>query len=223
MPPSIGTAVQLLMQHCYIPAPRSIYAGVHKLPAGSLLTVPIDHTNGDLPEPVRWWDIRDVADLQRSAVFSGSQEDAINRLEELLSDAVGARMLSDVPLGAFLSGGIDSSLVVALMQKQSSQPVQTFSIGFDEEQYNEATHAKAVASHLGTQHTELYVTPQQARDVIPQLPTMSTNHSLTRRRSPRTWSHSLHASTSRCHCPETAATNCSADTTATSICFHAGG
>ncbi|MHC4879106.1 MAG: asparagine synthase (glutamine-hydrolyzing) [Planctomycetota bacterium] len=166
------TAVQLLMQHCYIPAPRSIYAGIRKLPAGSLLTVPIDHTNGDLPEPVRWWDIRDVADLQRSAVFSGSQEDAINRLEELLSDAVGARMLSDVPLGAFLSGGIDSSLVVALMQKQSSQPVQTFSIGFDEEQYNEATHAKAVASHLGTQHTELYVTPQQARDVIPQLPTM---------------------------------------------------
>jgi asparagine synthase (glutamine-hydrolysing) len=166
------TAVQLLMQHCYIPASRSIYESVQKLPPGGMLTVPCDWKSPDLPQPVRWWDIRQVADSQRQTAEAGASEDAVDCLETLLRDAVGSRMLSDVPLGAFLSGGIDSSLVVALMQHLSSRPVKTFSIGFEEDGYNEATHAKAVAEHLGTEHTELYVTPQQARDVIPHLPTM---------------------------------------------------
>jgi asparagine synthase (glutamine-hydrolysing) len=102
----------------------------------------------------------------------GNDYEAINLLETHLLTAVGEQMVADVPLGAFLSGGIDSSTVVALMQAQSPRPVKTFTIGFHEAGYNEATHAKAIAKHLGTDHTELYVTPQEAMAVIPQLPTL---------------------------------------------------
>lgn len=164
------TAVQLLLQHSCIPAPRTIYEQVFKLSPGSMLTVGADAESAVLPRPVRWWDIRQIAERQRALPCEMSSDEAIDQLEHLLSDAVQARMLADVPLGAFLSGGIDSSLVVALMQQQSSRPVQTFSIGFEETDYDEATYARSVAGHLGTQHTELYVTPRQARDVIPQLP-----------------------------------------------------
>ncbi len=167
------TSVQLLMQHSYVPLPRSIYSNVRKLPPGTMLTVPLDWSEPGLPQPVTWWDARFRAEeLRACGDTSKTIGDPIEHLEKLLRDAVGSRMLSDVPLGAFLSGGIDSSLVVALMQQQSSRPVKTFSIGFEEDAYNEATYAKAVAEHLGTEHTELYVTPQQARDVIPNLPTM---------------------------------------------------
>jgi len=166
------TSVQLLMQHSYVPSPRSIYAGVWKLPPGCLVTVPMEWQEPELPQPARWWNIKHRVEEIRRANSSVEQSESIGQLDSLLRDAVSLRMLSDVPLGAFLSGGIDSSLVVALMQQQSSRPVKTFSIGFEEDGYNEATHAKAVAEHLGTEHTELYVTPQQARDVIPNLPTM---------------------------------------------------
>ena len=104
--------------------------------------------------------------------FKGDDSDAVEAVHTVLSDAVRAQMISDVPLGAFLSGGIDSSTIVALMQAQSSRKVRTFSIGFEEKQFDEAAHAKAVADHLGTEHTELYVSSRDALDVIPRLPTV---------------------------------------------------
>ena len=160
-------ALALLMRHNYINAPHSIYQGIYKLPPGHVLTVSLRQREPKL-EP--FWSLPAVAEGGVARPFSGTPEQATNALEALLKSAVQQQMLADVPLGAFLSGGIDSSTVVALMQAQSSQPVKTFTIGFNEEGYNEAVHAKVVARHLGTDHTELYVTPQQALEVIPKLP-----------------------------------------------------
>ncbi|MDQ2732342.1 MAG: asparagine synthase C-terminal domain-containing protein, partial [Armatimonadota bacterium] len=120
--------------------------------------------------PVPFWSARDVAEAGRGSLFGGSEAEAVDELDTILRDAIRLRMVADVPLGAFLSGGIDSSAVVALMQAQSTRPVRTFSIGFHESGYNEAHHARAVAQHLGTQHTELYVSSAEAIDVIPRLP-----------------------------------------------------
>ncbi len=160
-------ALCLLLRHNYIPAPYSIYQGIAKLEPGCLLSVSCDQ-----PEPRIWkyWDMVDVAHTGIKNQFTGTLNEAVDALEQLAKDAVRQQMMADVPLGAFLSGGIDSSTVVALMQAQSSRSVKTFTIGFNEKGYNEAEHAKAVARHLGTEHTELYVTPQQAMDVIPRLP-----------------------------------------------------
>ena len=162
-------SLSLLMRHNYIPAPHSIYRGIFKLRAGSLLTVSLDRR-----EPVieAYWSLMNVAVSGNRSPLDGSPQEIVDELEGLLKSAVRQQMVADVPLGAFLSGGIDSSTVVALMQAQSDRPVKTFTIGFHEEGYNEAVHAKAVARHLGTDHTELYVTPQQALDVIPKLPTL---------------------------------------------------
>lgn len=162
-------ALALYMRHNCIGGKHSIYTGVLKLEPGHMLTV-----SSTSPEPVvrSWWSAAEVATLGVAQSFVGSHDEAVNALETLLRDAVGQQMMADVPLGAFLSGGIDSSTVVALMQAQSSRPVRTFSIGFHEEGYNEAVHAKAVARHLGTDHTELYVTPEQALAVIPKLPSL---------------------------------------------------
>lgn len=160
-------ALALLMRHNYIPAPYSIYQGIAKLEPGCLLSLSLAE-----PQPHVWkyWDTAAVAREGLANPFGGSTEQAVEELERLAKDAVRQQMIADVPLGAFLSGGIDSSTVVALMQAQSSRPVKTFTIGFNEEGYNEALHAKAVARHLGTEHTELYVTPEQAMAVIPRLP-----------------------------------------------------
>ena len=160
-------ALCLLLMHNYIPAPYSIYLGIAKLEPGTLLTVSLAN-----PEPKIWkyWDAIDVARAGVAKPFAGTSLQAVDALEVLAKDAVRQQMVADVPLGAFLSGGVDSSTVVALMQAQSTRPVKTFTIGFNEEGYNEAVHAKAVARHLGTEHTELYVTPQQAMEVIPLLP-----------------------------------------------------
>jgi len=161
------SALALLMRHSYIPAPYSIYQGICKLRPGCLLTVSIKQRE---PRIVPFWSGKQAVEEGRSSPFEGSASEATSALETLLLDAVGQQMVADVPLGAFLSGGVDSSTVVALMQAQSARPVCTFSIGFNDDIYNEAAHAKAVAQHLGTDHTEMYVSPQDAMDVIPRLP-----------------------------------------------------
>lgn len=162
-------ALALYMRHNCIGGSHSIYTGIHKLPPGYLLTV-----SAAAPELMlrQWWSSAAVAKQGVAQPFAGTPDQAVDALEALLRDAVAQQMMADVPLGAFLSGGIDSSTVVALMQAQSSRPVRTFSIGFHEDGYNEAEHARAVAKHLGTDHTELYVTPEQALAVIPKLPTL---------------------------------------------------
>ena len=164
-------AVCLLLRHGYIPAPHSIFTGIRKLLPGHLLSITAPES-GSLPEAHPYWSARDAVTSGRAERFSGSPAEAVTELETLLRDAVKCRMVSDVPLGAFLSGGVDSSTVVALMQEVSGRPVRTFSIGFEDEEFNEAHYAGEVARHLGTEHTELYVTPQQCRDVVPLLPGM---------------------------------------------------
>ncbi len=159
-------ALTLLLRHNYIPAPYSIYQGICKLMPGTILSVRADGSR----EEVYYWSARETAECDVAESFAGSEAKAVEVLEWLLSRSVGRQMVADVPLGAFLSGGVDSSTIVALMQAQSPRPVKTFTIGFNEADYNEAEHAMAIARHLGTDHTELYVTPQEAMDVIPRLP-----------------------------------------------------
>lgn len=164
-------ALCLYMRHNYIPAPHSIYQHIYKLLPGTILTVPADARGIEDVAAVGYWSVRDAVTAGQCDRFD-ADGDAIEALEEALKRAVSYRMVSDVPLGAFLSGGVDSSTVVALMQAQSSRSVKTFSIGFREAEYDEAVHARRVAAHLGTDHTELYVTPEEAMDVIPLLPSM---------------------------------------------------
>lgn len=160
-------AIALMMRHNYIPAPYSIFRNISKLRPAHLLTL---RENDPEPRIECYWDSILMAEQGQLNPFEGSPEEAVDRLEALLRQSLAGQMMADVPLGAFLSGGIDSSSVVAVMQSMSGQPVRTFSIGFNEEGFNEAAHAKAVAEHLGTQHTELYVSPQDALAVIPRLP-----------------------------------------------------
>lgn len=153
------------MLHKYVPQPRSIYKDVFKLMPGHLLEV----GPGDAPRTICYWDLRSIAAGATGARLALTRIEAAERLEALLLDAVGRRMVSDVPLGAFLSGGIDSSAVVALMQARSPRPVRTFTVGFDDPRFDEAPRAAAVAGHLGTDHTELAVGPRDALDIIPDL------------------------------------------------------
>lgn len=161
-------ALALYLRHNYIPAPYSIYRDVYKLLPGNILSIGDCNT----PNSVPYWSAREVARTGVTDPFGGTEADAIVQLDGLLREAVNLRMVADVPLGAFLSGGVDSSMVVALMQAQSRRPVDTFTIGFYEDGYNEAEDARAVARLLGTNHTELYVTPEEAMAVIPRLPTL---------------------------------------------------
>ena len=151
----------------YVPAPLSIFEGIYKLMPGHSVVI----QNGVLGSPTPFWELSEVIAGSRENQFE-TEKETLQILESALTESVASHMVADVPLGAFLSGGIDSSTVVALMQRQSTQPIRTFSIGFYEEGYNEAEHAAAIAKHLGTAHTELYITDREARDVIPDLPDM---------------------------------------------------
>ena len=153
------------LRFAYVPGPATIFEGVNKLQPGHMLTL----RAGDEPRAKAFWSALDVASAGIAARLDIGDEEATERLDALLSDAVGRRMIADVPLGAFLSGGIDSSTVVALMQAQSARPVKSFTIGFAERDYDEATNARAVAKHLGTDHPELAVTPAEAQAAIPTL------------------------------------------------------
>ena len=162
------SAIALLLRRNCIPAPHTVFEDVRKLEAGSVLTVRAPRSRDVVPVP--FWDAGEIAARGLEHRFSGDDHEAVDELETLLRDAVQLRMIADVPLGAFLSGGVDSSTVVALMQAQSDRPVRTFSIGTHAAEYDEAQHARRVAEHLGTDHTELYVTPEHALSVVPRLP-----------------------------------------------------
>ncbi|MBL4852011.1 MAG: asparagine synthase (glutamine-hydrolyzing) [Gammaproteobacteria bacterium] len=163
-------ALALFMRHNYVPTPWSIYKGIKKLPAAHFVV--IREFGQEISKPHCYWNLAEVARQGVIEQVTDHPEKLIDELDGLLRHSVRSRMASDVPLGAFLSGGFDSTIVAALMQAQSSKPIKTFTIGFHEKGYNEADHAKAVAKHLGTDHTELYVTSEEAMAVIPRLPTI---------------------------------------------------
>jgi asparagine synthase (glutamine-hydrolysing) len=156
------------LRHNYVPAPRSIFESVVKIQPGSFVTVTFKNGGFATMHDV-YWDARATRDQARLTPNLNTESEILNELDTLLRDAVAIRMIADVPLGAFLSGGIDSSLVVALMQAQSARPIKTFCIGFSEGEYNETQFAGAVARHLGTNHTERFLTPQDALDRVPRL------------------------------------------------------
>lgn len=162
-------ALALLLRHNYVPAPYSIYEGIHKLPPGNWLQMRPDQRDA---EPVAYWSLAEVAERGMANPYTGSDADALDELERHLGSAVRGQMVADVPLGALLSGGLDSTAITALMQANSSRPVRTFTIGFDEREYDEATHARAVAKHLGTDHTELRLSGTDALALVPQMPAM---------------------------------------------------
>lgn len=164
------SALTSYLRYLYVPAPQSIFAHVTKLPPGHILTI-ADPT-APLRPSIPYWSAEAAAREGQVSQFSGGDEDAIAELETLLTEAVRLRMQADVPLGALLSGGIDSSTVVALMQASADRPVKTFTIGFDKHEFDEASHARAVAKHLGTDHTELHLTGADALAVVPRLADM---------------------------------------------------
>lgn len=169
----INTAVlNLYFIHGYIPAPYSIYENIYKLEPGRIakIKLPFNKLDDITIEP--YWSIKDVAKKGQANLFRGSEKEAADELERLLKESISEQMVADVPVGAFLSAGIDSSTVVALMQSLNKGKVKSFTIGMEEEGYNEATYAKEIAKHLGTEHTELYITEADARAVVPKLSRM---------------------------------------------------
>src|SRR6266853_1483099 len=156
----------LYLRYSYVPEPYSIFHGIHRLPPATTLEV---DAHGRCDQPLSYWNAAAVTDGAQAGQFTGGDLQAVDALDRVLSDAVGLQMVADVPLGAFLSGGVDSSLIVSLMQKQSSRKVRTFTMGFTEPAYDESRYAREVARHLGTEHTDLLVTPAEAMKVIPRL------------------------------------------------------
>ncbi len=163
--------IALYTRYCAIPQPFSVYKGIFKLPPGCSLSIGEDAQTlaPSLPEPQKYWSAYERASRGLEKAYEGSFEEASDDLEKMLESIIKSHMISDVPLGAFLSGGLDSSLVCALMQKMSSSPIRTFSIGLLENGYNEAQYAKEVARHLGTEHTDFYLTPKEVMGKIPQI------------------------------------------------------
>ena len=160
------------LRHNYVPAPWSIYRGIRKLLPGSFVKLTAKGTDPTLPEPTRYWSLDDAIERGRKRPFEGGANEAVAALHDVLEEAVVPQVAADVPVGAFLSGGVDSTTIVALMQANSLRPVRTFTIGFNEAHYDEAIHAKEVARWLGTEHNELYASPQDALEVIPRLPSL---------------------------------------------------
>jgi asparagine synthase (glutamine-hydrolysing) len=165
-----SAAVQAYFARNYIPAPLSIFQNVFKLEPATLLCFRVQDDVVLEPTAKRYWDLVDVADRMRRNRFTGSREGGLEELQSRLSTAVGIRMHADVPLGAFLSGGVDSSMIVALMQRQASRPVKTFSIASEEDDIDESHFAREVASFLGTEHEEFLVSSSEARSMVPRLP-----------------------------------------------------
>lgn len=157
-------SLKLYVQYSYIPAPFSVYEGLFKVKPGCLLVFKDNQIREEC-----YWDLAERYSQAQQNLWQGSFGEVASLLEEKISKAIQRQMVADVPLGAFLSGGIDSSLVVSLMQAQSAKPIKTFTIGFNEKGYDEAVYAKQVAKHLGTEHTEVYISPQEALNVIPHL------------------------------------------------------
>lgn len=164
-------ALSPYLRTLYVPEPWTIYKGMRKLEPGCIVTFTENDVRArSMAQPRRWWSVNTAVDAALATPFIGTEDEAADELERLLTESVRLRTVADVPLGAFLSGGIDSSTVTALLQKVSSGPVKTFTIGFGEDGYDEAAHAEAVARHLGTDHTTLRLNPHDALDVIPLLP-----------------------------------------------------
>ena len=176
-------ALGQFMRYGYVPAPHSIYQQIYKLPAGCRLTATpalltrresfspfAESADAAVHRPQRYWSLRREVEDGVAHPFSGSADAAADQLDTLLTEAVGRQMVSDVPIGALLSGGVDSSTIAALMRRNSAAPIRTFAIGFDDPNFDESAHARAVARHLGTEHTELCVTAQDALDVVGRLP-----------------------------------------------------
>ena len=166
-----STAANLYFTYNYVPGPRTIFQGVYKLQPAHRLSIPLDSAL-PLPQPSAYWSVVDVAADGMANPSPADAPAALEALDELMNDAVRIRLESDVPIGALPSGGIDSSLIVALMQKHATGTVKTFSVGFEDRAYDESAHARRVADHLGTDHTEFRVTPGDALAVVPELPKM---------------------------------------------------
>lgn len=160
-------ALSLYFKHGYIPAPYTIYKGIYKVEAGSIIEIEAPYCKYS---QYKYWDIMQVAKSGQENLFKGSENEATDQLESLIKESIKNQMVADVPVGAFLSGGIDSSVVVSIMQELSSNRIKTFSIGFDENLYNEAKDAKNTAEYIGTEHTELYIGPKDIIQIIPELP-----------------------------------------------------
>ncbi len=169
----INTEVlDLYFIHGYIPAPYSIYKDIYKLEAGTILKIKLPFNNMEQIELETYWSVKETAKRGQATLFKGSVEEAADELERLLKESIAEQMVADVPVGAFLSAGIDSSTVVALMQSLHKGKVKSFTIGMAEKDYNEAVYAKEIAKHLGTEHTELYITEEDAKAVLPKLAEM---------------------------------------------------